>query len=424
MPDDPFTSQRLRVPYVARSIEHLLREALSDTRVVAIVGARQVGKSTLLERLVATTPRARSITLDDPAVLAAARADPVSLIRADALLAIDEVQRAPELLLAIKAEVDRDPRPGRYLLTGSAHLLTLPRLSDTLSGRMEILELWPFSQGEISGVRERFLDALLDGGSVEASGSWERDDYLACSTTGGFPPALERPEGRRRERWFGSYVRTFVQRDIRDLADIDRLDQLDRILRLVAARTSQLLNVEAFARDLQVSGKTASKYLTLLETTFLIRRTGAWSSNRTKRVVRAPKLWMTDSGLAAHLLGVDRRSLATPTSDAGPVVETFTVGEITKQATWADQRMSVSHLRTKDGIEVDVVLETPDGRVAAIEVKASAVVRDADFRGLRYLRTRLGERFRAGLVLYAGDRLLPFGDRLRAAPISALWETT
>jgi predicted AAA+ superfamily ATPase len=397
--------------------------AIADTRVVLIHGARQVGKSTLADVVVANRPAARSVTLDDAATLEAARADPVGFVQQPAgMLFIDEVQRAPDLLLAIKAEVDRDQRPGRFLLTGSAQVLALPAVADALAGRIEPIELWPFSQGELQGRAEDFARVIFGSAPLDVRSALQKRDYLEMAVVGGYPEVNRRPSAVRRRRWFDAYLQTLVQRDVRELADLERLAELPRLLRLVAARSANLVNMEALARDSGVPGVTFRRYAHLLELTFLIQRLPAWSPNHTSRAVHTPKLYVCDSGLLTHLLGVDADSLMEPTGAAGPVLETFVAMEMRRQLGWSDQPASLFHFRTKDGIEVDTVLETPDGRVAGVEVKASATVTDRDFRGLRTLRDQAGGRFARGVMLYCGGRTLPFGDRLSAAPIAALWE--
>jgi uncharacterized protein len=409
---------------LSRHVIHEVEAALADTRVVLVHGARQVGKSTLAEMVIASRPGGRAVTLDDAATLAAAREDPVGFVQQSAgTLLIDEVQRAPDLLLAIKAEVDRDRRPGRFLLTGSAQVLSLPRVADALAGRVEPIQLWPFSQGELRGRRDDFVAALFARWPAAGyESSLRKTDYLEMAAIGGYPEVTMRATAPRRRRWFDSYLETLVQRDIRDLADLERLTDLPRLLRMIAARSANIVNQEALARESGMPGPTFRRYLNLLELTFLVQRFPAWSTNRTSRAVHAPKLYVSDSGLLTHLLGMDASSLAVPGGAAGPVLETFVAMELRRQLTWSDQPASIYHFRTKDGVEVDTVLETPDGRVAAIEAKAAATVTARDFRGLRMLRDAGSTAFVAGVLLYCGTQTLPFGDRLWAVPISCLWE--
>jgi predicted AAA+ superfamily ATPase len=400
-----------------------VRDALEDTRVVLIAGARQAGKSTLARLALADRPVAASLTLDDEPTLAAARTDPAGFVQHDGTLFIDEIQRAPELLLAIKAAVDRSNRPGQFLLTGSANVLTLPRVADALPGRMEITELWPFSQGEIEGQVEGFIDRAFAGWPGRTTTAQRKVDYLRRAVRGGFPEVVTRVSERRRAAWFDGYIGALVQREIPDLVGIERLRELRQLLRLLAARSGRLLNVEELARDARLAPTTTRRYIHLLEAAYIISVVPGWATSRTTRAVRAPKVFVCDTGLLCHLLGVSVEGLAAPSAEGGPVVETFVAMELSRQLGWAETRAELFHFRSKDGTEVDAVLEAPDGRVVGVEVKAGATVRAEDFRGLRLLADRVGEYFRAGLVLYTGTETLSFGDRLRCVPMSALWET-
>jgi predicted AAA+ superfamily ATPase len=405
---------------------HLLpevKDALTDTRVVLIVGARQAGKSTLAQLVVGQSAETMSRTLDDEATLAAARDDPTEFVRVQGTLFIDEVQRAPELLPAIKKVVDRSNRPGQFLLTGSANVLTMPQVVDALPGRMQVVELWPFSQGEIEGQVDGFVDRAFAGWGGRTTTTLVKLDYLQRAVRGGFPEVVIRVRDRRRGAWFESYVGAVVQRDIRDLSGIERTHELRQLLRLIAARSGQLLNVDELARDARLPPTTARRYLRLLESAYVIKTVPGWATSKTTRAVHAPKVYVCDPGLLAHLLGVDAASLAAPTSEAGPVLETFVAMELCRQLGWAETRGQLFHFRTKDGTEVDSVVEAADGRIVGVEVKAGATVRSEDFRGLRLLANKVGHRFRGGLLLYTGADTLSFGDRLWCAPLSALWGT-
>ena len=409
-------------PVFPRHVTAEVQAALDDTRVVVLHGARQTGKSTLVNAIAAARADARVVTLDDPPVLAAARADPVLFVQHDVLLVSDEVQRAPELLLPIKSAVDRDPRPGRFLLTGSAHVLTLPRLADSLAGRMDVIELAPLTQGEIAGRPETFADRVLSRDArwppvVQTS----KAELLALAAAGGFPEARRRDTGRRRNAWFSAYLRAYVERDVRDIADIEHRAQMRTLLALVAARSANLLNIDDLARDSRLPSSTARRYLEILEASFLAVRLPAWSSNVTQRTVSSPKVYVADSGLCAHLLGSDIEALAQAGAPAGPLIETFALLEIRRQLGWSATVATLHHLRTKDKLEVDGVLEARDGRVAGVEVKAGATVTSRDFRGLRWLAAKTGARFTNGVVLYSGEQALPFGPGLWALPMPVVW---
>jgi predicted AAA+ superfamily ATPase len=397
-----------------------LCEALADTPVVVVAGPRQAGKSTLAAHVVADA-RGTWLTLDDAAVLDAARSDPVGFVSGRrGLVGIDEAQRVPELLLAIKAEVDRERRPGRFLLTGSTRLLGAPKLADSLAGRMEALTLWPFTQAELgdAGAAPELIDRAFGHAISELRPpAATKAEVLERAGAGGFLPALART-GRRRTAWYDSYVTGVIDREVRALTDATYLRELPRLLRLCAARTSGELNITDLARDLGLSRPTTDSYLAHLEAVFLIQTIPAWSTNLTTRVVRRPKLTITDTGLAARLLG---GRLRTDADLAGRLIETFVAGELRAQAEWSQTRPALFHFRDRDGIEVDLVLESGDGRVVGIEVKAGATVRTEDLRGLRLLEQRLGPGFAAGIVLCTAPEPRHLGGRLWTLPVSALW---
>mgnify|MGYP000355233458 CR=1 FL=1 len=417
-----------------RYIDTKLSAALGDTRVVLLHGARQTGKSTLA-RQIAERERREYLTLDDPAILGVARSDPWALVeRAGEGIVIDEVQLAPQLFPAIKRAVDQDNRPGRFLLTGSANLFLLPNLSESLAGRIEILTLHPLSQSELAspqGGRPRaesrgadennFVEALFSA-DPWTMGRTDEPREAVCRRVigGGFPEAVGR-EGARRDAWFGSYVTTLLQRDVRDLMQIEGLTELPRLLSLLAARSSALLNASEIARALGLPNSTVRRYLALLEALFLFQPLPAWSTNFGKRLVKSPKAHLLDSGLAAHLRGeTDARALA-HSSSLGPLLESFVVLELRKLLTWSRMAALPYHFRTTTGREVDVVLESPDQRVVGIEVKAASNVGPGDFSGLQALREAAGEKFVRGAVLYLGEQRLPYGDGMWALPISTLW---
>ncbi|MGH3646553.1 MAG: ATP-binding protein [Micromonosporaceae bacterium] len=406
--------------YLPRRAADLIRDALSDTRVVVVNGARQVGKSTLAEMVLRETSDGVARFLDHPVTRAAALEDPVRFVRHDGLMLIDEVQRAPDLWLAIKHLADRDPRPGSFLLTGSARLLALRGLPDALPGRSETIELWPLSQGEIDGEPDGFVDAVFRLGADLRStpSTLQRKDYLDRMSRGGYPEAVRRVAPRRRERFFESYVADLIARDVKQVADIERAADMRRLIALLAAQTSGLLNINRLASELSITAPTARKYLEILETIYLIRLVPGWSTNLTTRAVAIPKAIFVDSGLANYL---STGAMAGP--PVGGLLENFVLGELARQLTWARTSARLYHYRDRDQYEVDGVLEDNAGQVVGIEVKATETVRPDDFRGLRLLARRLGDRFRAGFVLYCGEESLSFGQNLTCLPISTLWTT-
>ena len=410
---------KMAADYVPRRAAGLVSEALGDTRVVIINGARQVGKSTLAERVLHEVPRRQARFLDDPQTRLAAENDPVGFLDFDGLMLIDEVQRVPELWLAIKNIVDRDPRPGRFILTGSARLLALQNLPDALPGRSETIELWPLSQGEIDGKPDGFVDAAFGADSVLSADAspLRRSDYLARIARGGYPTAVQRDTPRRRGRFFSSYLNDIIVRDIKQVADIERAADMRRLITLLAARCGSMINMAKLASELTITEPTVRRYIQILETIYLIQLIPAWSSGATKRVTRAPKLMFVDSGLASYL--------QTPriSEQSGGLMENFVMGELARQLTWSETAAALYHYHDRDGHEVDAILEDNGGRVIGIEVKSAQSVRSEDLLGLRYLKQKLGSRMHAGYVLYCGDDSLSFGDGLGCLPVSALWTT-
>ena len=408
---------------VSRKAESLVTEALADTRVVTLNGARQAGKSTLARITALRHPDTVVRLLDDPATLRAAQDDPAGFVEHDGLMVIDEVQLAPWLFRSIKVAVDTDPRPGQFLLTGSAQVLALRGLPDALPGRMEIIELWPFSQGELERSPDAFADAAFARGpGLSRTSTMRKRDYLDRVVRGGYPEAIRRSP-RRRAAFFDSYLTNLIERDVKELAAIERRGDLRRLLALLAGRSGGLLVPATLATASGIPRTTLNRYLELLSAVFLIKQIPAWSAGQTQRAIGTPKLAFVDPGIAAHLLGQDPTRLGEPDGAAGPMIETFVLMELARQLTWCQERARLHHYRTKDKVEVDAILETPDGRVVAIEVKAGATVRSEDLAGLRHLAQRLGSRLVAGYVLYTGQQTLPFGDRLRALPIDALWNS-
>jgi uncharacterized protein len=404
------------IDYVPRRAASLVAEALADTRVVILNGARQVGKSTLAERALREAPHWTARYLDDPQTRLAATEDPVGFLDFDGLMLIDEVQRVPDLWLAIKNSVDRDPRPGRFILTGSARLLALQSIPDALPGRSETIELWPLSQGEIDGGPDGFVDAVFSSDAlIQVPGTGlKKADYLTRIARGGYPDAFRRDNPRRRSRFFSSYLNDILVRDVRQVADIERTADMRRLIALLGARCGCLLNVASLARELTIAEPTVRRYIQILETIYVIQLIPAWSSGATNRVLRAPKLMFVDSGLANYL--------QTPAGGhGGGLVESFVLSELARQLTWAETSANLFHYHDREGREVDAVLEDRTGRIVGIEVKSAQTVRPDDLHGLRYLKEKLGSRMHAGYILYCGDESLSFGGNIGCVPISALW---
>ncbi len=405
-----------------RFIEPHLREALDDSPAVLIHGPRQCGKTTLA-RMVGSSRGYRYVTFDDDVVRRAAADDPNGFAAAlPERIILDEVQKVPALFPALKMEIDRRRTPGRFLLTGSTHVLLVPQLSESLAGRLQTLRLHPLAQCELEQRDSRFLDALFAGDFAI-----ERTDRLGAQlperiVAGGYPAALVRPSGRRRSNWYRDHVDALIQRDVRDLTHVRRLEILPRLLAAAAGQTARLFNVSDLAAPFEVTRPTIRDYTTLLERVFLLETLPAWHSNRLSRLVKRPKLHLGDTGIAAALIGLDGPALAYDRTLFGQLLETCVFQELRRQAGRHDARISFHHFRDKDGAEVDIVVERGAVAVSGVEVKASGTVRPGDFRGLRKLREALGKRFAGGVVLYDGEAAVPFGDRLHAVPVRRLWE--
>lgn len=405
-----------------RYAEARLLEALGDSPAVLIHGPRQCGKTTLA-RLVGERLGYEYLSFDDDVARGSAQADPAGFVADLPERAIlDEVQRVPALFASLKSAIDRRRVPGRFMLTGSANVLLVPRLADSLAGRMEILRLHPLAQSELARRPSRFLDTLFDGRFRTRSSERLAGQLAERIVAGGYPAALARQPGRRRAAWYRDYLDALVQRDVRDMARIASLDALPRLLALGAAQTARLLNVVDLAAPFQLSRPTIRDYVTLLERVFLLELLPPWHSNRLSRLVKTPKLHVGDTGLACALLGADAAALRTDRPLLGQLLETFVLLELRRQASWHEQPHSFFHYRDRDGAEVDVVIERGAHQVAGVEVKAAATVTAADFRGLRKLKEAAGKRFAGGVVVYDGETSASFGEQLHAVPLRALWE--
>ncbi|MBB6219639.1 ATP-binding protein [Rhizobium leguminosarum] len=402
-----------------RFVERRVKEALSDTPVVLLAGPRRAGKTTLVRHMDET---ARSyITLDDQTVLAAAQSDPAGFIRGLDHVVIDEIQRAPDLLLAIKKTVDEDYRPGRFLLTGSANVLTLPRVADSLAGRMETIQMLPLARAEVEGATSLFLDRLFEGKLRSDRDATVGDDLVRLVLLGGFPEAIARESERRRQDWMRSYLTSVLTRDLRDIADVEKLTDLPKFVRLLAEHSGQLVNYSQFGSSINVTHKTAQRYIGLLEQIFLIATLQPWYTNALKRIAKTPKMHFLDSGVLAAARGLTFDRVKADRGTFGALLESFVFSEVLKLMSGSDLRLAPYHFRDQQSHEVDVVLERDDGMIVGIEVKASATVRAGDFAGLKTLSDACGGKFAFGIVLYDGTDVVPFGERIAAAPLSCLW---
>lgn len=385
-----------------------------------------MGKSTLVKGLVTEANQPKYVTFDDPTILAAATGDPQAYLNSIGTpVILDEIQRLPELLLPIKLVVDRKRTPGSFLLTGSANVLTLPKVADSLAGRMEIIELRSLSQGEIAGSREDFIDWVCGDKFTLPKRSFKesREVLFERMLTGGYPEAVERRSESRRSKWFRSYVTTIIQRDVRDLANIEGLTELPKLFSVLAARSGGLLNYADISRSVGIPQSSLKRYVALLEKLFLIEFLPAYSGNLTKRLTKSPKIFFSDSGLLAEMQGLKWPRIQQENSYAGLLAENFVFNEIVKQAGWNKTEVGMYHFRTTNDDEVDLILELPDGEIVGIEVKSGMSLQQDSFKGLRVLENSVGKKFKRGIVLYAGESAVAFGHNMFAVPIQSLWET-
>jgi len=402
-----------------RLIGPRIAEAMADTPVVLVAGPRQAGKTTLVRQM--SAQGMRYLTLDDELTLLAAREDPVGMIRSLDRAVIDEIQRAPQLLLAIKRSIDEDRRPGRFLLTGSADLMALPTVADSLAGRMETLTLLPLSQSEMHNRTANWIDQAFAGQILKVVNPLLGDDLIEAVLKGGYPEVVARATPRRRTAWARQYIDAIIQRDVRDVAAIDKLDQLPRFLRALAQVSGQMCNYSQLGGQVGFDHKTAARYIGVFEQMYLLRRVEVWARNRLNRVVKTPKVHFVDSGLLSALADVTVAVCAADRSRFGNVLETFVYGELLKHTTTAEGDHQLLYYRDHDQIEVDFVIENAAGHLVGVEVKASATVKESDLRGLKRLASVAGNQFKLGVILYDGAETLPLGPSLWAAPIASLW---
>jgi predicted AAA+ superfamily ATPase len=408
---------------IPRNIKTDILTAAQDTPVIMVNGARQTGKSTLMKGLFPTNSPAY-VTLDDMHTLGSARSGPQAFIESlPERVILDEIQRVPELILPIKLSVDQNRKPGRFFITGSANVMSLPKVTESLAGRIEIHTLWPLSQGEIRGKREGFIDALFTDEKLPSVKPATIADILTLASTGGYPDVQNRTIDRR-SGWFESYISSLMERDVRDLSNIEQLTALPNLLELLASRSGALLNNSDLSRSLEVPLTTLKRYQSLLELLFLVVPVRPWFGNYGKRLIKVPKIYLNDTGLLCHLLGCDVQAISANSKLLGAVFENFIVMELIKQLTWSQKRAKLFHFRTANGQEVDFVLEAADGRIVGIECKAATTIKADTFKGLKALKELVGNKFHRGIVLYTGSNVLGFAEDMQAVPVSALWEIT
>lgn len=402
-----------------RNIAEKLRAALSFDPVILLTGARQTGKSTLMTAL-AQEYNYSYFTFDSLTTLASAKSDPAGFIaEIQKPVILDEVQRVPEIFLPIKHDVDQQRKPGRFALTGSANPLLIPDLGDALAGRMNILELYPLSQGELNGIFDDFIH-LVFSDQRPAIVKISKKELIERMLTGGYP-TVQSLKNEQRDMWFDNYITTILTREVQELARIEGIVELPQLLRILATRAGGLLNVSEISRASGLVNTTLRRYLALLQTVFMIYFLPSWSVNLGTRLIKSPKVYLIDTGLMSYLLGINQERFLIDSTLMGSLFESFVVTELKKQATWSKKQVTLYYYRTLDGIEVDILLEDRAGAIVGIEIKAAETVTAEDFKGLKHLQEKYKNRFLRGIVLHTGSESIPFGRNLFAWPIASLW---
>jgi predicted AAA+ superfamily ATPase len=403
----------------SRHAKSRLEDALRDTPVVLLHGARQTGKSTLADLVTEEQGRNR-VTLDDPLALSLAKRDPAAFLNTyKPPVTIDEIQRAPELFLSIKLAVDKHRQPGRFILTGSSNVLAMPKLADSLAGRMEVIDLMPLSQGEIEGADDGFVDAVFGS---EFDPAYTDEGIFDRITRGGFPEPVQRAP-RRRSDWFDSYIRTILERDVKDFANIEALSQMPYLMSLLAARAGSSLNGSSLSSETAIPYTSLRRYLSLLENLFLLKLVPAWSMEGGKNLAKTPKAYLLDTGLLCFLTQTSADALRSDQLRLRPALENFVAMELAKQCSFSEMRPWLLHLRTVRHLQVDFVLESRQKEIVGIQVKSAETLHQEDAEALRFLRDLAGPRFKRGIVLYLGADRVQLDERIEGLPISALWRT-
>jgi uncharacterized protein len=405
-----------------RNIEPKLEEAFSTSPAVLLTGARQTGKTTLVEDY-AKDKRYYYITFDDLSTMSAAQRDPKGFIEGlPKPVIIDEVQRVPSVFLPIKRDIDLHRLPGRYILTGSANPLLINKVGESLAGRLETLILFPLSQGELVGQKDDFISVVFSKQTLPLPTQIiSKEELYRRITIGGYPVVQSLNEPRR-QAWFRNYVNDILLKDVQTLAKIEALSELPTLLKMVAFRAGHMINETDFSRVLGLSAATVHRYLILLETFYMISFCKPWRANKEKRLVKTPRPYVIDTGIAAYLQELSVEKMLSEPVFTGHLLENFVWGELTKQLTWSAIQIGIYHFRTSRGVEVDIVLENAMGYVVGIEIKNSDTVRPSDFKGLEYLQELLGNKFIRGIILYTGNQYIPFGSKMVALPFSVLWQ--
>ncbi len=405
-----------------RFIKEKIEEALTDTPVIYIAGPRQSGKTTLVKEF--NSDDTHYATFDDLTTYTLIKNDPAGYIRnlSAPRVILDEVQRVPEIFLCIKQSVDENRKAGRFLLTGSSNAMTLPKILDSLAGRMETIPLFPLSESEIRGVRSSFLLSLLEGKAPKTKETRIRETIIKQIIKGGFPEPINRTSDKRRNVWYTQYCESIIQKDIKEITQIENVSVMSDLLVLLANRVGHISNYEDLSSKISSCTRpTIIRYVALLEQVFLLSTLPAWHRNDNKRLIKSPKIHLIDSGLTTSLRRYTFEKLNRDPTLIGPLLESYVYTELLKQSSWIDEPLNFYHYRDKDKVEVDLVIETLDRKVIGIEVKLAVTLNKKDFQGLERLKRASGEDFNIGILLHDGDSTLPFSENIFAVPIASLW---
>lgn len=405
----------------SRFLELQISKTLDFSRVTAVIGPRQAGKTTLVNSF--TSDDRQFFTLDDHFTYEQASIDPIGFVRRVDRCCIDEIQRIPDLIRAIKMSVDADSRPGRFLITGSADILTIPTISESLAGRMVVHTLFPLTQSEIEGKQTLSIDDLISGNlKIFAKTSYIKDALEKRVLRGGYPDVCNTTSEDAKKTWTRSYIETMLRREIKDISSAYKFVELSKFIEACAIQTSQLVEYSSIARDMKLDVKTVQKYIDILEQMYILRRLPSWHNNELKRLIKSPKIHFIDSGLAATIRQIELSDVIRDRSLFGTLLESFVFSELLKMSTWSQQRLTFFHYRDKQRNEVDIVITNGRQDVVGLEVKASDTLSTHALKGMKKLQNSSGERFKAGYVFYTGNQIIPMADNILAVPVSALWE--
>jgi len=398
-----------------------LLNALGTRRIVILAGARQCGKTTLTKQLDSETVIYRS--LDDNALLKVAIDDPQGFVKHNKkTMIIDEIQRAPELLTAIKKAVDEDTRYGQYLITGSANIQTLPTVKESLAGRVRKIRLRPFTQGELLKKEPRFFERVLNQDFADNKSGYDKSEVLKVAFTGGYPEPLTMND-KERKLWYRDYASTLIENDLKDVANIRRQDSMKDLLAIMAAFSSKLIDKSEITRNFSIAKTTLSDYINALESLYLIERVNPYLKSDYERINKQSKTFMTDTGLMSTVLNWKLDEVILNSDKSGKLMETFVFNQLSAQIDLASEDFNLYHYRDREKREIDFIVECDDETIIAIEVKAGSSLSNDSAKHLKWFKNNIAKDKKfIGIILYTGENAIPFGENLFAVPMNNLWD--